>query len=56
MQEIIDERYGEFFGKNAVPIYKAWFYDFVVFLKRSNLSDEQIKETIKLRITIKPIF
>ena len=49
IRRLIDERYNDFFGEdNDDPVYKAWFYDFAEFLKRSNLSDEQIRETIKL--------
>lgn len=49
IRKLIDERYNDFFGEdNDDPVYKAWFYDFAEFLKRSTLSDKQIEETIKV--------
>ena len=49
IRRLIDERYKTFFGKdNMEEVDKNWFYDFAEFLKRSNISDEQIKEIIEV--------
>ena len=49
IKRLIDKIYNDYFGEdNDDPVYKSWFYDFAEFLKSSHLSDEQIKEIIKL--------
>mgnify|MGYP003303286481 CR=1 FL=1 len=49
IKRLIDKRYNEFDSEDYYdPVYKAWFYNFAEFFKRSNLSDEQIKEAIKV--------